>query len=190
MAWNKMLLGAVMCVLAACNNDMNVGDTGSDNDSGASDVAAMDSSTQDTATTDTHSSNDVVLITDTGTGTDGGGEFGTCGMSTNTCICMCGNDQTCQQGCFTDRACQMCLVNAQAMCCPTEANALGACAMAAQTPSDAGPACAATDNACILMRCMSEYNAFQSCVNTASASDTTCQGHLAQCLGHYPVQCM
>jgi hypothetical protein len=186
MAWNKMLLGFVVGALVACNGDMNVNDSG--NDSGASDVTATDTGTQDTgSTTDTGSTSDVAM-TDTGSGGDGGGGmYGTCGMTANTCLCMCGNDQTCQQGCLSDSACQNCVLGAQSACCPSEASALAQCAMRAQMASDAGAGC--TTQACIQMRCMGEITAFQGCVNTASMSDTACQGHLAECFGNYPIQC-
>ncbi len=92
--------------------------------------------------------------------------------------------------CITaDMNCTSCVLNGEASCCPTEAQALVMCEQDAMTASDAGPACAPSDQACIQSRCMTQINAFQTCVNTQLMTNTTCQTALAQCLGSYPITC-
>ena len=184
-AWKALMLGVVVGSLVACSPDNSFGDGANTND-GGNDVVAVDTSNgNDTGTSHPD-------VTDTGTGNDvqapHDGGAGTCGATALTCLCGCGMSASCQQGCLTSMTCQQCVVGAQTMCCPSQASAFGTCAMAAQMDSDAGAAC--TTQACIMMRCMTEYTAFQNCVTTGSSSDTACQSHLAVCFGSYPIMCM
>ncbi len=176
-SWKGLFVSVLVGSLAACADPATPTDTGGSNDA-ANDVNMVDTAVADTATTPD--------VTDTGSATDA--NAGVCGATAVSCVCGCGANATCQNGCLSaSTTCSQCVLNAQGQCCPTQAAAFAACAMAAQMASDAGPAC--TTQACIQMRCMTEIAAFQSCVNTASASDAACQGHLATCFGTYPIQC-
>ena len=184
MTWKNAVLGLVVCALAACGPDMNTTDTGpADTNSGTDATSGNDVQSG----TDSQAGNDVQSGTDATSGTDGSAG-GMCGASVNTCLCGCGNNAACQQGCIgMSQACGQCVLGAQSMCCPAEANAFAMCVQRAQMASDAGPAC--TDQACIQQRCMTEVTAFQNCVTTASSSDATCQGYLGTCFGSYPIMC-
>jgi hypothetical protein len=174
---NTLFVGLLAASLAACSGDMTVTDTGGQTDAGT-DVTVNDTGmTHPDVTTDTGT--DVPSTSDAGAGT--------CGATTHTCLCGCGMDAACQQGCLTAPSCQTCVVNAQTACCPTEAATFATCATAAQMASDAGAAC--TTQACIQMRCATEVAAFQACITTASGSSTMCQGHFATCFGAYPLMC-
>lgn len=127
----------------------------------------------------------MMMTTDGG----GGGMSGTCGDTTKACICACSNNQMCINNCIRmNSTCNMCVLQAQLGCCPTETMALQTCANNAMMASDAGPAC--TDNNCIAMRCMAETQAILACANNpATQMMPACQSMLAGCLGNYPIAC-
>lgn len=81
-------------------------------------------------------------------------------------------------------ACNECVGEAQATCCPTQSGALLDCAQAA--------GCA--DFACAQTRCPSQFRAFQNCITTQWQQAETsmagaCHQALVGCLGSYPVTC-
>ncbi len=152
----------------------------------SNDASADISTQQDTGTmmgNDSGSMSDASMATDSSSG-------GVCGQATIDCMCMCGqgpNAGTCQNQCISAvPACGQCTTQAQATCCPAEAQAFAQCAMAAQMASDAGPAC--TTPACIQQRCSAEGTAFQNCFATAQTSNMACMTALNGCFGG-PLRC-
>lgn len=108
---------------------------------------------------------------------------GECGDAVVTCLCGCGANATCQQGCLgRSAACPPCYVGAIQGCCPMEAQAFGTCG------SMSG--CAMNDQACLQMRCGTQFNALNTCFARAQMSDMACQQQLATCFGSYPLRCM
>ena len=178
MSLSRSLVAVLALSLAACGGG----------------TPSNDASTNDSAaTTDSSSSTDaggmMMMTTDASadSGSSGGGQ---CGQSVVDCVCMCGQNAQCQTQCISaNRTCGECVTAAQRSCCPTEDMALQQCAAGAVMASDAGPACAPNDQACILQRCAPQAQAFQACFSMAQQSDMACQSSLGRCFGSYPFTC-
>jgi hypothetical protein len=107
---------------------------------------------------------------------------GMCGQAVRDCLCGCGANATCQQGCVQgDPNCSDCLFTALTMCCPMENTALEHCIIENDCETDA----------CILSMCGAQWNALQSCARRRE-SEPACLMHVQACLGpDYPsVQCL
>jgi len=179
MSLSRTVVAALALSLVACGSPTPGNDAGNDS-----------STTQDSSMM---MSNDGGMMASDASmsGDSGGSGGGTCGAATISCVCMCGsgaNAAACQNQCInSNMACGQCVVQAQLSCCPAQAQALSQCAMAAQMPSDAGPAC--TDQACVAQRCSMEVQAFQMCLATARQSVMACRTALGGCFGRFPITC-
>jgi hypothetical protein len=173
------LCSAVIAGCGASNNDGMIVAADSGTASGADTGASVDtgsSTDRGSATTDRGSA-----TTDRGSATTDTGmasEFGRCGMATHTALCMCGNDQMCQQTALqnalgSNTACRTCYAAGITGCCPAENDAIQTCAQAA----------GCMDQACAQRMCAMQFNALQTCFNNGLMSNTMCQGLLQQCFG-------
>jgi hypothetical protein len=107
---------------------------------------------------------------------------GRCGQSVRDCLCGCGANATCQQGCVQgDPTCSDCLYEALTMCCPAENDAVERCIIESMCETDA----------CILAQCGMQWNALQLCARRRE-SEPSCQMRTRACLGpDYPaIQCV
>lgn len=107
---------------------------------------------------------------------------GRCGQGVRDCLCNCGTNATCQQTCAqSDTNCADCLFEALTMCCPMENSALETCIIESMCE----------DDACILTRCGTQWNALQSCARRRER-EPECLVRVQACLGpDYPaVQCV
>lgn len=181
MSFSRTLIAALALSLVACGSPTPGNDAGRD--------AGNDSSTERDSSMMSHDSGMMMSGDASMSGDSGGSSSGTCGAETIRCICMCPmNDGACQNTCISrNMDCLNCVGRAQLSCCPAQAQALSQCAMNAQMPSDAGPAC--MDQACLAMRCASELRAFQTCFAMAQQNDMSCQRALGTCFGSFPFTC-
>jgi|LNFM01.1.fsa_nt_gb hypothetical protein len=107
---------------------------------------------------------------------------GRCGARVRECLCNCGANATCQQACpQADPTCSDCLFEAITMCCPMENAAVETCIIESMCE----------DDACILSRCGTQWNALQTCARRRER-EPSCLVHVQACLGpDYPaIQCV
>lgn len=182
------MLFIVGALAMGCGADASTGstvvDAGNRSDTatgGGSDTGTSNPGTDAGTTTGTDSG---TPTTDRGnpTTTDAGASTGgRCGQAVVDAVCMCRDDQACQNRVVSaaSAACQQCLGQAPAMCCPTQYQAFQSCAQRNMC----------TDIACAQRACGTEYNAVQTCFNMAQQNDTACQDALAVCFGEFPFTC-
>lgn len=148
-------------------------------------VVAGDSGTTDTpsVTTDTPSTPTDTPSTPTdrpSTTPDSGMSFGTCGMTSVSCLCRAGMSAMAQSACFASNMdCGQCFSDAIQTCCPMQVQAVQDCAMRNMC----------MDANCAQMRCMTEYAAIGTCFQTAQMSNAACQRALGGCFGSFPLMC-
>lgn len=112
--------------------------------------------------------------------------YGTCGRTVHAAVCACDQSDT---ACVDDAlgsstACDGCIADAQATCCPSQSDALQSCARAA----------GCGDLTCAQARCPSQVRAFQTCIGTQweqaeARMSGGCYEALVGCLGTFPVAC-
>jgi hypothetical protein len=177
MSLSRSLVAALALSLVACGGATPSGDAATGNDS---------STTQDSSSM---MNTDSSMMMTTDASADGGGSGGgMCGQTAIDCVCRCGMNAACQNQCINaNRACGQCVGQAQLSCCPAEATAIEQCRVAAQMPSDAGPAC--MDQACLAQRCAAQVMAFQTCFATAQQNNMACRTALGGCFGSFPITC-
>ena len=150
---NRIAYVLLSLSIAACNATSNTG--GGNNDAGTSggnDVVTAPSDSGTTTRTDsgttTRTDSGTTTRTDSGSSTaDAGINFGRCGRSVASRLCMCGMDQSCGQAAITSsNTCLQCVVAAQQTCCPMELDAVQQCA---------------TDRMCMDQNCVNTMCAMQ-----------------------------
>jgi hypothetical protein len=107
---------------------------------------------------------------------------GRCGTPVRDCLCGCGANGACQQGCVqSSSTCQDCLYEAITMCCPLENRAFDECVIASMCE----------DDPCLLERCGTQWTTLQSCARRRER-EPECLAHVQVCLGpDYPsIQCV
>lgn len=152
---NRFAYALISLSLAACSSPTAGGGTNTDaGPTGGNDVVTAPSDGGTTTRTDsgttTRTDSGTTTRTDSGTTTaDAGGgiNFGRCGRSVVSRLCMCGMDQNCGQSAITSsNTCLQCVVAAQQTCCPMELDAVQQCA---------------TDRMCMDQNCVNTMCAMQ-----------------------------